>query len=168
MAGELRRATPFTYVSEGICWGWSAVRVINYGTTCAQIAQSLPTHPDDIVKQDVTIVVCTLKGVATEGYEFSEASTIAGDVRQLCCRMMDVSRPVIILGGASDLWGCHRAWDDMVDKLIIIARSVGCPSSTVNEAFNLLTQDHDHCLSIKSDDNDARYLMMFEHTISVA
>ena len=97
-----------------------------------------------------------LNGIAKDGQDISEASTIAGDVRQLCCRMMDVSRPVIILGGASDLWGCHRAWDDMVDKLIIIARSVGCPSSTVNEAFNLLTQDHDHCLSIKSDDNDAR------------
>ncbi len=69
-------------------WGWSAILGLKSGTTCAQIAQSLPTHPDDIVKRDVTIVVCVLSGTAKEGQHFSETSTTAGDVRQLCCRVI--------------------------------------------------------------------------------
>ena len=69
-------------------WGWSAVRGINSGTTCAQISQSLPTHPDEVVKQDVTIVVCMLNGIAKEYQSFSETSTIAAEVRSLFCRMM--------------------------------------------------------------------------------
>ena len=64
--------------------------------------------------------------------------------------------------------GCHRAWGDMVEKLIISARSVGVPVINGERCCSLLTQDHDHCHSIKPDGNAAKYNMMYEHMINVA
>ena len=50
----------------------------------------------------------------------------------------------------------------------IVARSVGVPIINGERSFSLLTQDHDHCHSIKSDDNDAKCVVMFEHMVYVA
>ena len=56
----------------------------------------------------------------------------------------------------------------MVDKLIIIARSVGVPVINGERYFSLFAQDKDHCHSLKADANDAHYVTMFEHMINVA
>ncbi len=56
----------------------------------------------------------------------------------------------------------------MVDKPVIIARSVGAPVINGERYFSLLTQDHDHCRSTKSDEDDAKYIMMLEHMINAA
>ena len=47
--------------------GWQAVRGMQAGFTCAQSSQTPPTDPIEIAKQDVTIVVCMLNGIAREG-----------------------------------------------------------------------------------------------------
>ena len=56
----------------------------------------------------------------------------------------------------------------MVDQIILIARSVGVPVINGERYFSLLTQDHDHCHSTKSDENDARCIMSFEVMINAA
>ena len=102
---------------------------INNGFTMREIMEALPREAADIDRYDVTLIVCLLNDVARDAvHGFSEASTIGNDLRELCGRLNQFRRPVLIVGGSSDLWGYAPGWDIMVEKMVLMARALGIPT----------------------------------------
>ena len=75
------------------------------GATCRQLLQKLPTDPADIARDDCTLVFCMLNEVSGDkNTKFSEASSAGQDVIDLCHHLLKLSRPMLAIGGASDIW----------------------------------------------------------------
>ena len=79
-------------------------RSIVGGATLRGILAKLPTDPEVIAKDDVAIAVCMFNEVAGDRItKFSETSSIGLDVINLCEHLLNLRRPLLMFGGASDL-----------------------------------------------------------------
>ena len=88
------------------------------------VPNQLPT--EDVESYDMTLVVCMLNVFEGEAIAaFSETSALRSELPELCRRLRQHRRPVVILGGSADLWGFDPRWDLMVAKAILICRSLG-------------------------------------------
>ena len=111
------------------------------GATAHMVSERLPTEPYDIANEDVTLVFCMLNeasGDRTTG--FSETPMVGRDAIGLCRNMLRLTRPMLVIGGASDIWRySNPAWVTLVIKMVIIARGIGIPTITGEHYLRRLT-----------------------------
>ena len=59
------------------------------GAAARSIRQRMPTLPDEIAKEDITLVFCMLNEVSGDTItSFSETSTVGQDIIDLCHHML--------------------------------------------------------------------------------
>ncbi len=83
--------------------------------------------------------------------------------------MLSLTRPMPVIGGASDIWGYNNpAWDTMVEGMVVIARGVGVPAITGEAYLRRLELKRGDVHALKTADNQAVYLDVFGELRSAA
>ena len=129
----------------------------------------LPRTAEDIDRCDVTLIVCMLSDVVGDDVNgFSETSTVGNDLRDLCTRLSRFRRHNLIIGAAADIWGFAIGWDAMVEKMVMMARSLGIPTIAGQRKFAEFEKEEDGWHSVKNDANQRKHLKMLEEVRNVA
>ncbi len=77
---------------------------IKAGNTIRDNLIRLPTEGQG--SHDITLVVCMINDVSTDAVTaFAETSTIGSGVVELCRRLNEFRRPILVVGGEGRLWG---------------------------------------------------------------
>ena len=101
------------------------------GVTLKGILQRMPTDAELIDSEDVTFAVAMFNGAGKGTSKFSESSSRGLDLINLCVHLRKCRRPMLWIGGSSDLWSYGSPpWDAMCEKAVLVARAFGIPTIT--------------------------------------
>ena len=127
---DIQEKHPFYNINNrGICAGATVRRIIN----------ELPTTNPDLF--DVVIIVCMLNDAwGGQTSAFSEPGSLGADIAELCCRLGLFKRSILTLGGSAPLWNLDLGWDVRVRRFVLMARSLGAPTTDGTQYFAELTR----------------------------
>ena len=132
------------------------------GATLKDVLRLMPTDAEHIDAEDVTFVVVMLNGAKEKGSKFSEYSSLGQDVIDLCTHLRKSRRPMLWIGGSSDLWSYGSPpWDAICEKAVLVARALGVPTITGERYLQHLELSRDKVHARRTESSSARFVAMF-------
>ena len=162
--GRAKKATNSIYLwSEQNPGYWMSQASCIGGHTPELIIASLPTEPELIAIEDIAMVFCMLLEVnRSDVTAFSESSRVGMDIINLCRKLQELHRPMLVVGGADAIWKYNNpAWDTMVDKILLSGRGMDTPTISGEGNLKRLQLRCKDVHAIKNEHNQGVYLDMF-------
>ncbi len=109
------------------------------------------------------MVFCMLNEVrGSDITAFSESSRVGMDIINLCRKMQELHRPMLVVGGADAVWKyINPAWDAIVHTMVLIGRGLDIPTISGEDYLKRLQLRSKDAHALKHERSQNVYLDMF-------